>query len=58
MPPLPLHDRRDFRRPDVSTRPRVETRPPQVVTPPSVNGERRTVNLDEDRIASRGAIFR
>ena len=45
MPPAPLHDRRDFRRPDVSSRPRVETRPPQVVTPPSVNGERRTVNL-------------
>jgi translation initiation factor IF-2 len=45
MPPAPLHDRRDFRRPDVSSRPRVETRPPQVVAPGSVNGERRTLNL-------------
>ena len=44
MPPPPLHDRRDFRRPEVN-RPRVETRPPQVVAPSSVNGERRTLNL-------------
>ena len=38
-------DRRDFRRPDISSRPRVETRAPQVVAPPTVNGERRTLNL-------------
>src|SRR5579871_2390491 len=44
MPPAPLHDRRDFRRPEVTSRPRVETRPPQVA-PSSVNGERRTLNL-------------
>jgi translation initiation factor IF-2 len=44
MPPA-LNDRRDFRRPEVSSRLRVETRPPQVVAPSSVNGERRTVNL-------------
>jgi len=43
MPPM-RDDRRDFRRPDVSSRPRVETRPPQVVAP-TVNGERRTLNL-------------
>jgi len=41
--PSMREERRDFRRPDVSTRPRVETRPPQVT--PTVNGERRTVNL-------------
>jgi translation initiation factor IF-2 len=39
-------DRRDFRRPDISSRPRVETRAPQVVAPTTtVNGERRTLNL-------------
>ena len=41
-PPV-REERRDFRRPDISSRPRVETRPPQVT--PTVNGERRTVNL-------------
>src|SRR5579862_1382154 len=41
-PPM-REDRRDFRRPEVSTRPRVESRPPQAA--PSANGERRTLNL-------------